>query len=186
MIVKLTKISKITGKIGEELFGDFKQMEKRLSKISTSYYELYNYSVSSNDFESLVKHFKEVYNHKYYTVDTLMESISLNKLSVGDKRKLAYKGSKITKEEAFYRAIGRLQRKYGFSYDKDLGTLVLVDGENKIIFDINEEDIIIDKIFINEVDLIKIKEFLSVVSFIQKYFKDLRKRYVKKDNSENE
>lgn len=155
---------------------NYDELEKKLSKISTAHYDISDYVVESGDFKGLVENFKNRYNDEYYTIDHDLETININKLDVGQKRKKFFAKEKPDKKTSLERAIKRLQKKYNLIYDKDLNIIEIMIGEDKVSLEMNDKEIKVDNISFNDVTVDKIKEMTKLSKEITKYFDRLNQR----------
>lgn len=178
-MIKLAKKSKKTQKVSIEIFDNYDELEKRLIKISTAHYDISDYIIEANNFEEAIETFKYRYNPNYFTIDYDLEVININKLEVGQKRKLFYKKEKQNKTTAFSRAIKRLQNKYNLSYDEDFGIIEIVFEEGKLSFELNVEEIKVENVSFNDIGIDKIKDIAKLSKDITNYFNRLGKRIKK-------
>lgn len=178
-MIKLTKKSKKTHKVSVESFDNFDELEKRLIKISTAHYDISDYIIEADDFKEAIATFQYRYNPNYFTIDYDLEVININKLEVGQKRKLFFKKEKPNKTTALSRAIKRLQKKYNLIYDEDLGIIEIVLEEGKLSFEFNEEEIKVENVSFNEIEMDKIKDITKLSKDITNYFDRLGKRIKK-------
>lgn len=178
-MIKLTKKSKKTHKVSVESFDNFDELEKRLIKISTAHYDISDYIIEADNFKEAIATFKYRYNPNYFTIDYNLEVININKLEVGQKRKLFFKKEKPNKTTALSRAIKRLQKKYNLVYDEDLGIIDIVLEEGKLSFEFNEEEIKVENVSFNEIEMDKIKDITKLSKDLTNYFDRLGKRIKK-------
>lgn len=178
-MIKLTKKSKKTKRVSIEMFDNFDELEKRLIKISTAHYDISDYIIEANDFKEAVASFKYRYNPNYFTVDYDLEVININKLEVGQKRKLFFKKEKQNKTTLLSKTIKRLQNKYNLVYDEDLGIIEIVFEEGKLSFELNEEEIKVKKVSFNDIEIDKIKDITKLSKDITKHFDKLSERIKK-------
>lgn len=178
-VIKLTKKSKKTKKVNIEIFDSYDELEKKLVKISTAHYDISDYIIEAENFKEAVVAFQYRYNPNYFTIDYDLEVISINKLEVGQKRKLFFKKEKQNKTTALSKAIKRLQNKYNLTYDEDLGIIEIVLKEGKLSFELNEEEIKIKNVSFNGVEADKIKDITKLSKDIINYFDRLGKRIKK-------
>ena len=175
-MITLYKKSKRTQKVNVEIVNNYDELERKLSKISTAHYDISEYYVESLDFEGLVANFKARYIDEYYTIDGDLETININKLDIGQKRKKFFKKERQQKSTILDKAIKRLQKKYNLSYDKDMNLIVINMGEDKVALEMDEEEIKIKNISFNDVSIEKIKEMSKLSKEITKYFDRLSQR----------
>ena len=178
-MIKLIKKSKKTKKVNVDVFDNYDELEKKLIKISTAHYNISDYTIEADDFKEAIATFKYRYNPDYFTIDYDLEVININKLEIGQKRKLFFKKEKQNKTTALSRAINRLQKKYNIIYDEDLGIIEIVIEEGKLSFELNEEEIKIENVSFNEIEVDKIKDIIKLSKNITNYFDRLGKRIKK-------
>ena len=178
-MIKLVKKSKKTQKVIIHTFDNFDELEKSLVKISTSHYNISDYIIEADNFKEAVALFQYRYNPNYFTIDYDLEVININKLEVGQKRKLFFKKEKQNKTTALSKAIKRLQKKYNLVYDKDLGIIEIVVEKGKLSFELNEEEIKIENVSFNDIEVDKFKDITKLSRDIINYFDRLGKRIKK-------
>ena len=178
-VIKLTKKSKKTKKVNIEIFDSYDELEKKLVKISTAHYDISDYIIEAENFKEAVVAFQYRYNPNYFTIDYDLEVININKLEVGQKRKLFFKKEKQNKTTALSKAIKRLQNKYNLTYDEDLGIIEIVLKEGKLSFELNEKEIKIKNVSFNGVEADKIKDITKLSKGIINYFDRLGERIKK-------
>ncbi len=178
-MIKLVKKSKKTKKVIIYTFDNFDELEKSLVKISTSHYNISDYIIEADNFKEAVALFQYRYNPNYFTIDYDLEVININKLEVGQKRKLFFKKEKQNKTTALSKAIKRLQKKYNLVYDKDLGIIEIVVEKGKLSFELNEEEIKIENVSFNDIEVDKFKDITKLSRDIINYFDRLGKRIKK-------
>lgn len=172
-MITLLKTSIKTNKTKKEFLQNFEEVEKILSKTSTAHYNISNYSLTSTNFENLVKNFERRYNPNYFSIDYLLEEIHINKLKISEKRNLYYNKTPIEKEDVIQKTFDKIRRKHNTSYDEDLKILELYHEQSKVIFELDED------YSVKQMDIIKttptsIKEVLPIVNSIIKEFENLR------------
>ena len=178
-MIKLIKKSKKTNKVNIDIFENYDELEKRLIKISTAHYNISDYIIEAENFKEAIGTFQYRYNPNYFTIDYDLEVISINKLEVGQKRKLFFEKEKQNKTTALSKAIKRLQNKYNLTYDEDLGIIEIVVEESKLSFELNEKEIKIENVSFNEIEIDKIKDITKLSKNITNYFDKLGKRIKK-------
>lgn len=174
--ITLIKISKKTDIVRQEKLESLAELEKRLSSLSTSHYNLYTFFVKFYPPERLERFFVNNYNPNYFTFHYDKQAIEIHKLKVGEKRKKVFKKNPVSKEVKVSRAIKRLQKKYNLIYDKDLGILELIFENGRAILELNEKDVRIENVSINDISVEQIKEMNKQAFELVKYFDKLRER----------
>lgn len=175
-MITLQRTSKITGKVKEDTFVDFEEMEERLSKISTSHYNIADYSVVTTNFEELEEFFKSRYNPNYYTIDDLMGIIYIHKLAPSEKRNLFFRKTHESKGEVQAKAIERLRKRYDLTFDEDLQTLEIRNEGNVVKMEL-KNFFTVDNFTFEEVNVENVKDMSNVVNYIVKYFERISERY---------
>lgn len=175
-MIILNRISKKTGTIRKEIFEDVLVLEEKLKDISSSHYNISDYSITSTNFVALVKHFKKTYNENYFTVDEMLETISINKLEVGEKRKRNFNSNKKLLNTRLERAVHRLSKIYDIEYDGENKIITFTDNGNEISFEMDEDKTDVKKVFFEGNDIETLNEVTKFSKKIQNYFKRLNRR----------
>lgn len=174
-MIIIKKISKATQKIIYEEYENFDTLEKRLSRLSSSHYNMSDFFIVSDDFNSLSSYFKTTYNQNYFSIDDILETISIHKLKVGEKRLRFFKKTPRTNKDIIDKAIKRLQKKYNLNYDEDLSVLEVHYINTRATLEINNNDIKVENTRINGANVDEVEKTLKIAKEIAKYLNKLNK-----------
>lgn len=133
-------------------FHSFEELERHLKKISSYYYDNYNFFIESDNFETLKRYFAETYNEDYYVIDDLLEAIVIQRLKRGRKRLKRVTRVKLSDAELFDRFLKRLENDYDFIYDELLNIIELRINGLSFVLTLNIERTKIDNITFKDID----------------------------------
>ena len=148
-MITLTRTNKNTKKEKEEYLRDFNSLDRKLSTISTSHYNINDYHIKSNDFNGLVKDFQDNFYPNFYEINFKEKTIQIFKMKVGKKRHIYIDTPQLTPENRLKRKITK-SSKYlkGSKYDNVSNNIsVMFEGKN-YTFHINA-NLEIDDIYID-------------------------------------
>jgi hypothetical protein len=174
-MITLVKTFIRSNKVKEFKFEDYDKLEEYLVKLSSSHYLIAKYSVYSDDFRELKKEFVDRYNSDYFSIDSITESLSINKLKVGQKRNKNFVRKNYTKEEFLLNKLKKLEKKYGITliYD-DVLEAVSFKLYDSIEIDIYLKNFEAKLCFLNNIDINKIKEIIKLQEKISRSINDKR------------
>lgn len=174
-MITLKKKNKKTGKISRSFFDTYEELEGMLSRISTSYYKISDYTITSDDFEDLIKAFYLRYNPNYFEIDDVAKEIIIKKLNPSEKRNIVYNKTFFEKEKPFTKEMRLLNNKYDMSYDEDLGIIDLrINGET-ISFELSENNLV-KTIELASLSPFNVRTAFAVILDVIKRFEKINKR----------